>query len=180
MFSRKTIDLPRQARDKRRKSGGKRAFCVGAEYAARNRNATVRYSRAAGGAGGAGAVPAALLCGARLRHVWFERERERCVLRRSRLPRLHALQRARGLDGRRAVEGGGSSALPRQPSLALSWLAGEKMVFFRHLYIKTLLLPRHAQDKHRESTQKKTPTPRGTRTCSRKRGCSCRCANPKG
>ena len=31
-----------------------------------------------------------------------------------------------------------------------------KRVFLRHLYIKMLILPRQARDKHRESTQKQT------------------------
>jgi hypothetical protein len=31
----------------------------------------------------------------------------------------------------------------------------EKRVFSRHLYIKCIILPRQARDKHRESTQKK-------------------------
>jgi hypothetical protein len=35
--------------------------------------------------------------------------------------------------------------------------AGEKTVLFSHSYIKTMILPRQARDKHRESTQKKDP-----------------------
>ena len=33
---------------------------------------------------------------------------------------------------------------------------GSKTVFFRHLYIKMMILPRQARDKHRETTQKGT------------------------
>jgi hypothetical protein len=31
---------------------------------------------------------------------------------------------------------------------------GDKTVFFRHLYIKTNILPRQARDKHRENSKK--------------------------
>jgi hypothetical protein len=31
----------------------------------------------------------------------------------------------------------------------------QKRHFLRHLYIKTIILPRQARDKHRESTQKR-------------------------
>jgi hypothetical protein len=34
-------------------------------------------------------------------------------------------------------------------------LPGEKTVFLSHLHIKTMILPRQARDKHRESTPKK-------------------------
>ena len=32
---------------------------------------------------------------------------------------------------------------------------GQKTPFLRHLYIKYMILPRQARDKHRESTQKR-------------------------
>jgi len=36
-----------------------------------------------------------------------------------------------------------------------TWRAtGDKTVFFRHLYIKTNILPRQARDKHRENSKK--------------------------
>jgi hypothetical protein len=31
---------------------------------------------------------------------------------------------------------------------------GDKTVFFRHLYIKMMILPRQARDKHRENSKK--------------------------
>jgi hypothetical protein len=34
-------------------------------------------------------------------------------------------------------------------------LAGAKTVVLSHLYMKTIILPRQARDKHRESTQKR-------------------------
>jgi hypothetical protein len=37
-------------------------------------------------------------------------------------------------------------AVPLQPA--------EKTAFLRHLYIKTMILPRQARDKHRESSKK--------------------------
>ena len=33
-------------------------------------------------------------------------------------------------------------------------LAGEKTVFLSHLYIKMMILPRQARDKHRENSKK--------------------------
>jgi hypothetical protein len=40
-------------------------------------------------------------------------------------------------------------------SPATSPNAGEKTALFSHLYIKTIILPRQARDKHRETTQKR-------------------------
>jgi hypothetical protein len=44
--------------------------------------------------------------------------------------------------------------------------AVRKTYFLRHLYIKTIILPRQARDKHRESTQKRVTFFAG-RTCER-------------
>jgi hypothetical protein len=40
--------------------------------------------------------------------------------------------------------------------VGLSDDAGKKTVFLSHLYIKIIILPRQARDKHRETTQKGT------------------------
>jgi hypothetical protein len=65
------------------------------------------------------------------------------------LLRVHARLRVLGL--RRCLRGGdGLLALTNAPTLP----AGDKTVFFRHLYIKTMILPRQARDKHRENSKK--------------------------
>jgi hypothetical protein len=44
-----------------------------------------------------------------------------------------------------------------------SVVAVKKRHFLRHLYIKVIILPRQARDKHRESTQKKSGVSSGAR-----------------
>ena len=53
---------------------------------------------------------------------------------------------------------------PARTTSMLSTQAVRNRVFLRHLYIKMIILPRQARDKHRESTQKRTRFLQGSRT----------------
>jgi hydroxyacid-oxoacid transhydrogenase len=52
---------------------------------------------------------------------------------------------------------------PPNPNLRPAYQVGGKTVFLSHLYVKTMILPRQARDKRRESTQKKNVSSPGVK-----------------
>jgi hypothetical protein len=56
-----------------------------------------------------------------------------------------------------AVSNGSERKREMRFLLTSSLTSLQKTAFLSHLYIKTIILPRQARDKHRENTQKKMP-----------------------